>query len=140
MKLIDEVAIATMEMNTRRIHKMFCHTNMVDAKKAARKIGINVDDVADTIDCQECKLSKAKQKKIETVDEGKSKKAGERLCIDTSSVNVSTGKKKFWVLVEDQATCMKWSFFVKKKDSQVNPIVDLIKEINGKKNWKVSYI
>ena len=83
MKLIDEVANATMEMDTRRIHDMFCHTNMVDAKKA------------DTIDCQECKLSKAKQKKIAKVDKGKSERAGEKLCINTSLVNVRTGKKKF---------------------------------------------
>ena len=62
------------------------------------------------------------------------------MSIGTSLVNVSTGNKKFWVLVEDQATCMKWSFFVKKKDCQVNPIVDLIKEINRKKNRKVLYI
>ena len=46
MKLIDKVANATIEMDTKRIFKMFCHTNMVDAKKAARKIGINVDNAA----------------------------------------------------------------------------------------------
>ena len=46
MKLINEVANAAMEVDTRRIHKMFCLTNMIDAKKAARKIGINIDNAA----------------------------------------------------------------------------------------------
>ena len=68
------------------------------------------------------------------MDETKSKAAGERLCIDISSVKTKMAMKKFWVLIEDQAMCMKWSYFVNQKSNQVKPIVNLIKEINGMKN------
>ena len=58
----------------------------------------------------------------------KSEKPGERLMIDISSVKSGHRKKqtkKFWLLVIDQATNMKWSFFLKKKDQQVGVIIDL---------------
>ena len=77
---------------------------------------------------------------VSKLDKGRSDKPGERLCIDTSSMKTSQKYKRFWVLVEDQATCMKWSYFVKNKSDQVKQIVDLIKEINGIKNRKVAYI
>ena len=50
-------------------------------------------------------------------------------------INISLAKsghrkkptKKFWLMVVDQATNMKWSFFLKKKDQQVGVIIDFIK-------------
>ena len=130
----------SMESSTKRIHEMFCHSNMKQAKEAAKKIGLSVKNVDDEIDCEDCKISKAKQKKVDKVDETRSQTPGERLCIDISSVKTSKANKKFWVLVEDQASCMKWSFFVRNKDEQVEPIIDLIKEIHTTTERVVSFI
>ena len=113
---------------------------MMQAKRAAEKIGMNVEDVDDSIDCQDCKISKAKQKKVGKMDHDRSDRPGERLCIDTSSMKTSKKNKRFWVLVEDQATCMKWCYFVRNKDDQVRHIIGLIKDINGLRNRKVRYI
>ena len=62
------------------------------------------------------------------------------MCIDTSSMKTPNARKKYWVLVKDQATCMKWSYFVKNKDNQVQHIINLIKEINQMNNRKVQFI
>ena len=99
-----------------------------------------MEDVEDNIDCQDCKVCKAKQKKIAKVEETRSEKPGERLCIDTSSMKTPNARKKYWVLVKDQATCMKWSYFVKNKDNQVRHIIKPIKEINQMNNQKVRFI
>ena len=107
---------------------------MIQAKEAAKRIGINVGQVKDTINCLDCKIRKAKQKAIAKTNETKSKTTGERLCINISSVRTKTTNKKFWVLIEDQAICMKWSCFVNQKSNQAKPIINLIKEINGMKN------
>ena len=70
-------AAISKEDETRRIHKLFCHANMPQAKLAAQKIGINVDNVNNTIDCQECKIAKASQKAIVKQDETRSSTPGE---------------------------------------------------------------
>ena len=66
-----------------------------------------------------------KQKAIPKYTNTKSNIPGKRLCINISSVNIRKAKKKYWALVEKQATCMKWSFFVNEKNGQVELIIDL---------------
>ena len=92
-------------------------------------MGINIENINDMVDCLDCKLGKARQKSIPKTDENRSKIASERLCIDISSARTKTTNKKFWVLVEDQAICMKSSYFVNHKSDQVKLIVNFIKEI-----------
>ena len=62
------------------------------------------------------------------------------MCNDTSLMKAPNARKKYWVLVKDQATCMKRSYFVKNKDNQVQHIIDIIKEINQMNNRKVQFI
>ena len=133
------MARTTREERIRMVHELYCHTNMVQAKRAASKAGINIEDVDDQIDCLECKISKAKQKSMSKLDTNRSKTPGERLCLDISSVKTKTWKR-FWVLVEDQSTSMKWSYFVKHKNDQVEPVIGLIKEINELNRRKVKFI
>jgi len=125
---------------TMRLHRQFCHSDIQQVKDTAQRLGMNIDDVKSNIDCEDCKIAKAKQKAVPKKDKTKSLTPGERLCIDTSSINTKNAKKKFWVLVEDQATSMKWSFFVNHKNDQVNPIIELIKDIHETTNQKVLFI
>ena len=37
------------EEETQRIHELFCHTNMQQAKEAAERLGMNINDVWDLI-------------------------------------------------------------------------------------------
>ena len=87
------VATTTREEKTKRIHELYCHTNMIQAKQAASKAGVNVDNVDDHIDCPNCKIGKAKQKTIVKKDVNRSERAGERLCIDISSVKTKMRKR-----------------------------------------------
>ena len=62
--------------------------------------------------CEDCKLSKARQKNVTKLSEGTATAPGERLCVDISSVrDVSFGGNKFWILVLDDKTDMIWSMF-----------------------------
>ena len=63
------------------------------------------------------------------LSESKSTTKGERLYIDTSSVQVeSLGGAKFWLLVVDDFTDMAWSYFLKAKIEVKSKIIQLIKD------------
>ena len=87
--------------------------------------------------CEDCLKGKAKRLNVNKESKNHSKIPGERLMIDISSVKTKNNKKvgRFWLLVVDEATDMKWSFFLKKKSDQVKLLVGFIKNLkeNGKK-------
>ena len=53
---------------------------------------------------------------------------------------MSAGGAKFWILIVDEATDMKWSYFVKLKSELKRKVIDLIKELKSKDNKFVKYI
>ena len=54
--------------------------------------------------------------------------------------NRSLGGNKYWVLIVDEATRYKKSFFIKKKSDQNGPIIDWIKDLKAKHNIVVKTI
>ncbi len=64
------------------------------------------------------------------------KMAEERLMIDISSVKSNEKKKirKYWLLVVNKATNMKWSLFLSTKSAQVPLLIGFIKTLN--EQWK----
>jgi hypothetical protein len=92
-------------------------------------------------DCSDCLVGKAKRMKLNKQSENQSKVPGERLMIDISSVKAKSNKRvgKYWLLVVDEATSMKWSFFLKSKDAQVPLLVGFIKNLQ-EQGKKVKYI
>jgi hypothetical protein len=92
-------------------------------------------------DCSDCLVGKAKRLKLNKESTNQSKVPGERLMIDISSVKTKDSKRigKYWLLVVDEATSMKWSFFLKSKDSQVPLLTGFIKTLQSQ-NKKVKYI
>ena len=83
------------EEETQGIQELFCHTNMRQAKEAAERLGMNIKDDKDTMDCQDYKVCKSKQKKIAKVDKTRSENPGEQLCIDTSSMKTPNARNKY---------------------------------------------
>ena len=80
--------------------------------------------------CLSCSLEKIKQKNIPKKNEDKSKNPGERMYLDISSMRKpSLGGSQHWVMLVDEATKYKKSFFLKKKNEQVEPIIDWIKAL-----------
>ena len=83
--------------------------------------------------CEDCATAKARQKNIGHSASNKSKTIGERLCIDISSVKErSFGGSKFWNLVVDEASDMKWSLFLKQKSDLGQRMISLLLEIHNK--------
>ena len=92
-------------------------------------------------DCSDCLIGKAKRMKLNKESTNQSRVPGERLMIDISSVKTKDSKRigKYWLLLVDEATSMKWSFFLKSKDAQVPLLTGFIKTLQNQEK-KVKYI
>ena len=91
--------------------------------------------------CQSCSLEKIKQKNIPKKNEDKSMNPGERMYLDISSMRKpSMGGRQHWVLLVDEATKYKKSIFLKKKNEQVEPIIDWIKTLNARHKIQVKIV
>ena len=91
--------------------------------------------------CLSCSLEKVRQKHIPKKSEDKSNKPGERIYLDVSSMRKpSMGGRQHWVMLVDEATKYKNSFFLKKKNEQVKPIIDWIKALKARHENQVKII
>ena len=81
--------------------------------------------------CEECLIAKARRTNLPKTAKNPSKTPGERIMIDISSVrnkeNIKSGR--FWLLVVDEATNMKWSFFLHTKKQQTPVLLGFIKTL-----------
>ena len=124
--------------DVKTIHNKLAHPGKVVLKETMEKMGL--EGKVTEFDCESCKIAKAKQANVNKVNETRSKIPCERLGIDISSVKIGNKTmKKFWLLVVDEATGMKWSYFLKSKNDQVGVLVDHVKELQ-QKGMKVKYI
>ena len=114
-------------MTYKQAHLILGHIGEDKVRATAAKFGWNL--TTNNCICEGCAITKAKQKNMNREAENKSTTPGERLMIDTSSIKDPKGKEtgKFWLLIVDKATDMKWSYFIKNKDNQVSIIVEFIK-------------
>ena len=137
----DESATTEVSMianDAKTLHDRLGHPGRAILKETMEKMGFaaKIDD----FDCESCKVAKAKQMNLNKVNEKRSTTVCERLGIDISSVKVgNTRMKRFWLFVVDEATGMKWSFFLKKKSDQVDVLVDHVKDLQ-KAGKKVKFI
>jgi len=83
------------------------------------------------VPCEECLIAKAKRANVNKEATNKSVIPGERISIDISSVKTKDNLKsgRFWLLVVDEATDMKWSFFLTSKKQQVPTLQGFIKTL-----------
>jgi hypothetical protein len=67
---------------------------------------------------------------LKKFSESASKTPGEKLMLDISYIkHLSTGQRNIWILLEDQATKMKRSFFSRRKNEMTSIIIDFIKKM-----------
>ena len=91
--------------------------------------------------CLSCSLEKIRQKIIPKKNEDKSRNPGERMYLDISSMRKpNMGGRQHWVMLVDEATKYKKSFFLKKKNEQVEPIIDWIKALKARHEIQVKII
>ena len=75
--------------------------------------------------CLSFSLEKIRQKNIPKKNEDKTKNPGERMYLDIKSMRrTSMGGRQHSVMLVDEATKYKKSFFLKKKNEQVEPNID----------------
>ena len=92
-----------------------------------------VDLTGKVNNCLSCSLEKTRQKNIPKKNEDKSKNPGERMYLDISSMRKpSMGGRQHWVMLK--------SFFLKKKNEQVEPIIDWIKALKARHKIQVKVI
>ena len=90
--------------------------------------------------CLSCSWEKIRQKNIPKKNEDKSKIPIERMYLDISSMRKPCmGGRTHWVMLVDEAMCKK-SFFLKKKNEQVEPIINWIKALKARHEIQVKII
>jgi transposase InsO family protein len=126
-------------VNINKLHKVFGHIGEETLRKTAEFYGIKPS--GKLLSCSDCGVSKSRQHNTSKTTESRSKIAGERLMIDTSSVKKqSFGKSKFWLLIMDDCTGVCWSRFLKKKSDQVELLINLLKDLKSKHDKTVKLI
>ena len=125
------------KINSNRAHKIFGHINADATRKTANYYDIQLQGKMDI--CEECLIGKARQKNLakESTKE-KSKTLGHCLYIDIKAE--SFGKKKFWLLIFDEARDNCWSYFLKYKSETSKEIIEFVKELKARENKEVKYI
>jgi hypothetical protein len=116
------------EIDIRKYHRMLGHPSVDSTKETAKNVGLKLTGKLE--ECKDCMLAKMRKKNIKKVSENTSKIPGERLMLDISYIkHLSIGQRNIWILLEDQATKMKWSFFARRK-SELGPIIiEFIKKL-----------
>ena len=116
------------KMDINEFHCRLGHPNYQVTKKT--------DEVYDMImtgtekKCQNCDISKIHIKILNKTNPHKSTIRGERIYTDISSVKDRRyGGIEYWILIEDEATRMKWSIFIKKKSEMGEKLAVFIQEL-----------
>ena len=141
--IVDENANAALvkgsRINIQKLHEMLGHASEDVVRKTAKYYDWELFGKFEK--CENCAISKAKQKSVSKESTSKSTVPGERLCFDISSVKKKTfSNSKFWLLVVDEATDMCWSRFLKLKSDLPDEMMKIVKSINNMEGKKVKYL
>jgi len=131
-RLTSGLALASVnQTNVTELHKRLGHPG--EERLRATAHNLNMELTGNLKPCEDCAVSKARQKNILKVNTNRSKIAGERLYIDLSGIKArSLGGSKYWVLIVDDATGMKWSYFIKTKDQLAADVIPFLQELKAK--------
>ena len=128
----EEVTAAIVNGNQSKeyFHRVTGHAghHLMDATAKYYKVNLT----GKVNNCLSCSLEKIRQKNIPKKNEDESENPGERMYLDISSMRKpSMGGRQHWVMLVDEATKYKKSFFLKEKNEQVEPIIDWIKALKA---------
>jgi len=139
--LINANTPSPIKLTYEKAHAMLGHPGAKLLEGTINDLKLSVLEKVDQ-ECKDCLMAKARRVVLPKEAKNKSTIPGERLCIDISSVKKENKKKvgKFWLLVVDEATGMKWSFFIKQKSDQVEILQAFILELKAKHNRTVKFI
>ena len=111
--------------------------HLMDATAKYYKVNL----IGNINNCLSCSFEKIRQKNIPKKNDDKSRNPGERMYLDISSMRKpSMGGRQHWVMLVDEVTKHKKSFFLKKKNEQVEPIIDWRKGLKARHKIQVKII
>lgn len=117
-------------------HDLLGHAGEAVTKLTAKFMGWTISKKKET--CESCPIAKAKQKNMAKQITNVVTEAGTMMSSDMSSVAGSSfGGSKYWILIVDYATKMKWSFFVKQKSEQAQTLLNFVKELKANHNINI---
>ena len=118
----------TKTINYQDVHGKLGHPGQETTRATAASLGWTI--AKEKGECESCPIAKARQKNVNQVADNKVTSPGQLMSSDISSIRTdsSTGRK-YWLLVVDNYTGMKWSFFLRTKDEQADVLVSFVKQI-----------
>ena len=131
--------IANGKQSKEYFHKVTGHAgcHLMDATAKYYK----VDLTGKVNNCLSCSLEKIRQQNIPMKNEDKISNPGERMYLDISSMRKPSMRgTQHWVMLVDEATKYKKSFFLKKKNEQVEHIIDWIIALKARHKIQVKII
>ena len=141
----DDVATPALRtenpINVNHFHDLLGHFGEEKTRAVAKYYGVKLSGKFKP--CSDCAKAKAKQANVpkSVPDEKKSTIPGERFFLDISSIKTkSFGGAKFWLLLVDDATGFKFSYFLKKKSETAARVVALIKHLKTTLDYQVKFI
>ncbi len=128
-KEVEEHALFSKEKtDIDMLHRRLGHPCYEYTKKTASLYGVMWKGVPEV--CAGCAMGKGHQKAIKKNTENRAKKRCEGLFV-VMVPDVSLGGSKCWILIVDDATRFKWSYFVRSKDEILDTVEKfLIKKLN----------
>ena len=113
--------------NVMDYHKKLGHPSIEITKKTAAMNNIKL--IGKVEKCENCILGKIKRTNIKKKSEDVASEPGVRFCADISWIRKSSlGNNRYWLIIEDEFTSMKWSFFIHRKPEAGRILVDFIKK------------
>ena len=138
IKSPNEIANVAQTLTYSEAHQKLGHPGEEATRATAAKLGWKL--TIKTEECEACPIGKARQKNLNKIAGRTAEKFGQVMASDISSIATEAlGGRKYWLLVVDQYTSMKWSFFLKTKDEQPQVLLNFVKEISQYtkiENWK----
>jgi hypothetical protein len=114
------------KMEVNDLHALLGHVGEAKLRDTAQAINITLTGKFE--DCEYCGVAKEKLKRIDKTNDNKTNIPGYRIYVDVSTIEAtSAGGKKHWMLIVDESTSYKWSFFLKKKLDLLEQLVEFLK-------------
>jgi len=119
-------------------HRLLGHVNERYVRLTAAEVGWELTGTFKA--CEACAKAKAKAKGVAKTTNVKAEKPGERLFVDISGpYRKSVAGSEYWILVVDDYSRKKWSYFSRTKSKIATVIEPLIDALNGMGN-KVKFL
>ena len=134
MKIMKKVDINDLNI-------ILCHANERYVRSTAKKYDWEFTGTWKV--CEYCALGKARQKNLYKINTNpiNYKDKESQFYLDISSINsTSLGGSKYWCLVVDEQTKMKWSFFLKEKSEQTSKLFPFLKDLKTCHKKNVQFI